>query len=101
MDTSLHLLIAKWGVMRVSLMIAYHSFAHSLQVLVPKVGRQEWVTLPEDIGTLDLIVPEAELAARPQAGPDLTNNDFGMGRELFTGFRRLVNGPAEGASVVY
>jgi hypothetical protein len=48
--TSLHLLIAKWGVMWVSLMIAYCSFAHSLQVLVPKVGRpRQWVTLPEDI----------------------------------------------------
>jgi|JI8StandDraft_2_1071088.scaffolds.fasta_scaffold1559886_1 hypothetical protein len=36
-------------------MIAYHSFAHSLQVLVPKVGRQESgsLTLPEDID-LDL-----------------------------------------------
>jgi hypothetical protein len=53
--TSLQKLIAKLGVMRVSLMIAYHSFAHSLQVLVPKVGRQEseWVTLPQDID-LDL-----------------------------------------------
>jgi hypothetical protein len=53
--TSLHLLIAKLGVTQVSLMIAYHSFAHSLQVLVPKVGRQESgsLTLPEDID-LDL-----------------------------------------------
>ncbi len=46
---SLHLLMAKLGVLRVSLMIACRSFAHSLQVLAPKVGRQEWVALPEDV----------------------------------------------------
>jgi phosphogluconate dehydratase len=69
--------------------------------LIGKVKDGDIVRLDAIAGTLDLLVPEGELAARPQANPDLSDNDFGMGRELFTGFRRLVNGPAEGASVVY
>ena len=69
--------------------------------LIAKVMDGDLVRLDAVAGTLDVLVPEAELASREPARPDLSANDFGMGRELFAGFRRLVNGPAEGASVVY
>ncbi len=69
--------------------------------LIAKINDGDIVRLDAKAGTIDVLVPEAELAAREPARPDLSANDFGMGRELFAGFRRLVNGPAEGASVIY
>ncbi len=69
--------------------------------LIAKVMDGDLVRLDAVAGTIDLLVDDAELALRRDAKPDLSGNDFGMGRELFAGFRQLVNGPAEGASVVY
>ena len=52
-------------------------------------------------GTIDVLVSEAELAARSPASPDLSHNEYGMGRELFASFRRMVGGPADGAAVAF
>jgi phosphogluconate dehydratase len=45
------------------------------------------------------MVDEATLAARTPAAPDLSANDFGMGRELFAGFRALATRADTGAAV--
>lgn len=42
-------------------------------------------------GRLDVEVPEEEWAAREVATADLSDNQFGMGRELFSGFRALAD----------
>jgi len=73
--TSLHLLIASRGVSRVSLMMAYRSFEHSLQALVPKVCRQESGSPCQRISililtkslTFFLIVPSGTSAAKCEA----------------------------------
>jgi phosphogluconate dehydratase len=50
-------------------------------------------------GTLDVLVDPALFAAREPVSADLEGNEWGIGRELFGNFRRIV-GPAEaGASV--
>ncbi len=68
--------------------------------MIAKVKNGDMIRLDAKAGTVDVMVDGAELAKRDAAKPDLSGNDFGMGRELFTGMRQLVNGPAEGASVV-
>ena len=50
-------------------------------------------------GTLEAQVPAAEWAQRPAATADLSANAFGMGRELFNGFRATVAPADEGAGV--
>ncbi len=52
-------------------------------------------------GTVEVLVDAAELAARAPATADLTDNEFGMGRELFAPFRRNVGYADEGASVFF
>ncbi|MEM7462576.1 MAG: phosphogluconate dehydratase [Pseudomonadota bacterium] len=68
--------------------------------LIAKVENGDMVRLDAKAGTLELLVSEEELAARQPAKPDLSKNEFGMGRELFHGMRQLVTNPAEGASAV-
>ena len=43
----------------------------------------------------------ADLAGRAAAAPDLSANGFGVGRELFAGFRGAVSDATAGASVLY
>jgi phosphogluconate dehydratase len=57
------------------------------------------VRLDAEEGTLSVEVDEVELAARAQPRPDLSRNEFGLGRELFAGFRHLVRPATEGATV--
>jgi phosphogluconate dehydratase len=47
-------------------------------------------------GRLDVEVPEEEWALREVATADLSGNQFGMGRELFTGFRSLADTAEKG-----
>lgn len=54
--------------------------------------------LDADAGTLDVLVDEQEWAARLPAQPDLSTNQYGVGRELFNGFRAQVIGAEQGAS---
>jgi phosphogluconate dehydratase len=68
--------------------------------MIAKVRDGDMIRLDAVAGTIDVLVAEAELAVRDVADPDLSGNDFGTGRELFGGFRRMVTGAAEGASVV-
>jgi phosphogluconate dehydratase len=57
------------------------------------------IRLDAEAGTLEALVDAAELAARPAAAPDLSANGFGMGRELFAGFRALASRADMGAAI--
>ncbi|MBZ8134983.1 phosphogluconate dehydratase [Afifella sp. IM 167] len=50
-------------------------------------------------GTLAALVDEAEWAAREPVKGDLSANQFGMGRELFSAFRAMAGPAEEGAGV--
>ncbi|OHV25958.1 phosphogluconate dehydratase [Rhizobium sp. RMa-01] len=52
-------------------------------------------------GTLELLVDAADLAEREPVTVDLSDNEFGMGRELFAPFRRAVGASDQGASVLF
>ena len=55
--------------------------------------------LDADAGTLTFLGDERELLSRTPATEDLRTQHFGMGRELFAGFRCLVGAADHGASV--
>ncbi|MDQ2632715.1 MAG: phosphogluconate dehydratase [Pseudomonadota bacterium] len=57
------------------------------------------IRLDAEAGTLQVLVPDEELAARPISSPDLSANEHGFGRELFAGFRELAGRADQGASV--
>jgi phosphogluconate dehydratase len=50
-------------------------------------------------GRLEVLMDPATLAARPLPEPDLSANETGLGRDLFSLFRRSVNGADEGATI--
>jgi phosphogluconate dehydratase len=50
-------------------------------------------------GTLQVLVDEAEFAARPLATANLAANETGVGRELFAAFRRIAGSADRGASI--
>lgn len=58
------------------------------------------VRLDATTGELQALVDEAEWAARKPAVADLSANQFGLGTELFAGFRQAVSGADSGASVL-
>ena len=57
------------------------------------------IRLDAEAGTLEVLVDEQAFAARQPAAPDLSANNFGMGRELFAGFRALAARADMGAAV--
>ncbi len=65
---------------------------------IGKIRDGDMVRLDATTGTLELLVPATELVLRPQAGADLSENEFGFGRELFAGFRHLAGRADQGAS---
>ncbi|MET3790857.1 phosphogluconate dehydratase [Aquamicrobium terrae] len=66
--------------------------------VIGKIRDGDMVRLDATAGMLELLVPAAELVLRPQAGADLSENEFGFGRELFAGFRHLAGRADQGAS---
>ncbi|WP_427145152.1 phosphogluconate dehydratase [Rhizobium pisi] len=52
-------------------------------------------------GTLEVLVDAADMAEREPVTIDLSDNEFGMGRELFAPFRRAVGASDQGASVLF
>ncbi|WP_405150733.1 phosphogluconate dehydratase [Sphaerisporangium sp. NBC_01403] len=59
------------------------------------------IRLDSTTGTLDILVPEAELAARTPEGRPLRDDEWvGTGRELFAAFRRAA-GPAERGAGIF
>jgi phosphogluconate dehydratase len=68
---------------------------------ISRIQEGDMIRLDAVAGTLEVLVDAAEFASRIPATADLSDNEFGMGRELFAPFRRN-SGPAdEGASVLY
>jgi len=52
-------------------------------------------------GTLEVLVDAATMAEREPVTADLSENEYGMGRELFAPFRRAVGASDHGASVLF
>ncbi|ODT76662.1 MAG: phosphogluconate dehydratase [Pelagibacterium sp. SCN 64-44] len=66
---------------------------------VARIRDGDMIRLDAEAGTLDFLGDQAEFLARPLAAQDLAPQHFGMGRELFAGFRHLVGAADHGASV--
>jgi phosphogluconate dehydratase len=67
---------------------------------IGRVRDGDVIRIDATAGTLEALVPAAEWAARIPAVADLSRNDFGTGRELFSAFRAAA-APAElGAGVI-
>lgn len=65
---------------------------------IGKIRDGDMIRLDAENGTLDVLVDESELLVREIPTVSLAHNQFGMGRELFSGFRALVGRADEGAS---
>ncbi|MBO0906447.1 phosphogluconate dehydratase [Jiella sonneratiae] len=66
---------------------------------IARVKDGDVIRLDGETGTLEVLVDPAELDARTPETPDLSGNDFGLGRELFAAFRSAVGDAESGASV--
>ena len=66
---------------------------------ISKLRDGDMIRLDANAGTLQFLGDEAELHSRPAATEDLSNQQWGMGRELFAGMRGLVGVADRGASV--
>ncbi|GHA30744.1 phosphogluconate dehydratase [Devosia pacifica] len=66
---------------------------------ISKIRDGDIIRLDAESGTLDFIGDEREFFARTPATEDLRREHYGMGRELFAGFRSLVGAADQGASV--
>jgi phosphogluconate dehydratase len=66
---------------------------------IAKIRDGDMIRLDADAGTLTFIGDEREFFSRTPATEDLRREHFGMGRELFAGFRSLVGTADRGASV--
>jgi phosphogluconate dehydratase len=62
-----------------------------------RVRTGDVIRLDADAGLLEAKVDAAEWQSRDVATADLSANEHGYGRELFTGFRHLATGAEEGA----
>lgn len=65
--------------------------------VIGKIEEGDMLRLDCEAGTLELLVSDALLQQRVNAGYDTDSHRHGMGRELFGVMRRSVNGAAEGA----
>jgi phosphogluconate dehydratase len=63
-----------------------------------RVRSGDLIRLDAETGQLEALVPAAEWAAREQASADLSANQLGMGRELFSLFRTTVSAAEQGAT---
>jgi phosphogluconate dehydratase len=66
---------------------------------IAKLRDGDLLRLDAETGTLTFLGDEKELLARTPASEDIRPQHVGMGRELFAGFRALVNAADRGASV--
>jgi phosphogluconate dehydratase len=66
---------------------------------IAKVRDGDLIRLDADAGTLEFIGDQREFVSRTPATEDLRSQHYGMGRELFAGFRTLVGAADRGASV--
>ncbi|MAX33501.1 6-phosphogluconate dehydratase [Onishia taeanensis] len=64
-----------------------------------KLKEGDVVRLDANRGELSVLIKADELAKRPLADANLDHYHYGLGRELFAGFRHLAMGAEEGAGV--
>jgi len=64
-----------------------------------KVRDGDMIVLDAERGVLEAKVPDAVWASRSAPQPDLSGNDFGIGRELFALFRAQASGAEQGATI--
>ena len=57
--------------------------------MIGRIENGDVIRLDAEAGTLEVKVGDGVLASRAPAAPDLSDNGFGMGRELFAGMRAL------------
>jgi len=67
--------------------------------VIAKIIDGDMITLDCVNGVLELDIGEEELQMRKNVEVDLSANRLGVGRELFTSMRKLVNSAQEGASI--
>ncbi len=68
---------------------------------IARIQDGDIIRLDAIAGTLEVLVDAATLAERETVVADLSDNEFGMGRELFAPFRRAVGASDKGASVLF
>jgi len=66
--------------------------------VIGKICDGDIIRVDGENGILEVFVPEAELKTRKVPLIDLTENEYGFGRELFAGFRQMAGRADEGAS---
>lgn len=66
-----------------------------------KIRDGDIIELDLDNGVLQLLVNDAELEKREHIAIDLSHNQYGLGRELFSGFRHLVTKSEDGACSLF
>ena len=67
---------------------------------IANIREGDMVRVDAIAGTLNVLVDEAEFAAREPATADLSEYDVGMGRELFSRFRALALPADQGAGIL-
>jgi phosphogluconate dehydratase len=67
--------------------------------MLDKVRDGDIIRLDSYAGILEVHVSEEVLAGRSVTAPDLSGNEFGIGRELFGAFRKVASDAEEGAIV--
>ncbi|MBO3758903.1 phosphogluconate dehydratase [Ciceribacter sp. L1K22] len=68
---------------------------------IAKIKDGDMIRLDATSGTLEVMVDATEFAQRTPVMPDLSGNEYGMGRELFAPLRRVAGPADQGASVLY
>ncbi|MEM8916913.1 MAG: dihydroxy-acid dehydratase, partial [Pseudomonadota bacterium] len=68
---------------------------------VAKIREGDIIRLDATHGTLDVLVDEQVWASRQAVTEDLTENGFGLGRELFASLRAAVGAADHGASIIH
>ncbi len=69
--------------------------------MISRIRNDDQITLDARRGLLSVNVSEDELMARPDQDDDQQQQCWGMGRELFDGFRDRVSGAEQGAMSIF
>jgi phosphogluconate dehydratase len=67
--------------------------------LIGKIRDGDPMRLDAETGQLEILLPASEIAGREAQLPNLADNRFGFGRELFEGFRERASRADQGAAV--
>ncbi|GEO85216.1 MULTISPECIES: phosphogluconate dehydratase [Alphaproteobacteria] len=68
---------------------------------IARVKDGDMIRIDAVAGTVEVLVDPAEFDAREPVRPDLSANEFGLGREIFAPLRRIAGPADQGASVLY